>query len=268
MNKIVLVTGASSGIGKAISEVLASAGWTVYSVSRSASESMSTTPGITSMAMDVTKPESVAAVVDYVIRKHGKIDAVINNAGTGFNGPAENITNDEIRSNFELNVLGAWNVSRAVLPAMRSQGDGYIISISSIAGLMGLPYRSVYSATKHALEGFMESLSMEVKRFGIHVSIIEPAEFKTSIIQNRGSAHFVDTIYRDDMERVVKQINAGVAGAAEPAIVGTCVLAILNSKHPKLRYKIAPFGTKMSVVLKRILPDRMFEKILMRHFGM
>lgn len=267
MSKIILVTGASSGIGKAAAKVLSAKGHTVYGTSRNA-QNFESLENFNLLKMDVTDEISVQHAVQTILQKHGRIDVAMNNAGTGFNGPAEDVTNTDIRSNFELNVIGAWNVCRAVLPAMRNQKAGHIINISSFAGLMGLPFRSVYSATKHALEGMTESLSMEVRQWNIHVSIIEPAEFRTAIVANRGNAQNVSDHYKNDFERINTQINDGVNGAPEPEAVGHLVLKIINSTKPKLRYKLAPLGTRIGIPLKRILPGRMFEKILMKHFGM
>lgn len=267
MGKIILVTGATTGIGRSIASVLVSHGHIVYGSGRSANTG-ETKEGVLMLRMDITDENSVNDGIRLILKEQQRIDAVVNNAGTGFNGPAENISNTEAISNFNLNVLGAWNVCRAVIPHMRRQGRGNIINISSFAGLMGLPFRALYCTTKHALEGLMESMSLELVNSGIWVSIIEPAEFKTDIVQNRGSANFIDPIYDRDFSRIVEQINSGVEAAPEPTVVGHCVHRILNSKSPKLRYKLAPFGTKMSIFLKRILPDRVFEKMMLKHFGL
>ncbi|MDZ4823589.1 MAG: SDR family oxidoreductase [Flavobacteriales bacterium] len=267
MSKIILVTGASSGIGKAIAKVLSTNGHTVYGTSRRA-QNFEPLENFCMVQMDVIDENSVRQAIEIIQLKHGRLDVVVNNAGVGFNGAAEDVSNEEIRNNFELNVIGAWNVCRAVLPIMRNQKSGHIISISSFAGLMGLPFRSVYSATKHALEGMMECLSMEVQQWNVHVSIIEPAEFKTNIIDNRGTSKKVGEHYRSDFQRITKQINEGVNGAPEPGMVGEVVLKIISSQHPKLRYKIAPLSTRLSIPLKRLLPARMFERMMMKRFGL
>ncbi|MBL7944248.1 MAG: SDR family oxidoreductase, partial [Flavobacteriales bacterium] len=239
MSKVILVTGASGGIGKAIARACASAGHNVYGTSRKATPWQSF-ENFQLLPMEVTDENSVREAIRLILEKHGRIDVVVNNAGSGFNGAAEDVSNEEVEGNFRLNVVGAWNVCRAVLPAMRSQQGGYILAVSSFAGQIGLPFRSVYAASKHALEGMMESLSIEVRRWNIKVVIVQPAEFSTGIIENRGNAANISATYRSDFDRINQQINEGVRHAAPPDEMGEVVLRIINHASPKLRYRVAP----------------------------
>ena len=267
MSRIILVTGASSGIGLAIARFLSEKGETVLGTSRGANHG-DKLEKFSLVQMDITKEDSVKSAVQFILQKHGRLDVVVNNAGTGFNGAVEDVTNDEVLSNFNLNVLGAWNVCRAVLPVMKKQKSGYIINVSSVAGRTGLPFRSVYSSTKHALEAMSESLSMEVKRWGINVCIVEPSEFRTSIIENRGSASQVSNDYKHDFDRIVEQINRGVSDSPEPVAMGECIYNIINNPKPKLRYVVANRTARLSILLKKILPGRMYERLVMKHYGM
>jgi NAD(P)-dependent dehydrogenase (short-subunit alcohol dehydrogenase family) len=267
MSKVILVTGASSGIGLAIATACAAAGHRVYGTSRKAAE-WEPLKNFHLLPMEVTDEQSVKRAVELIIERHGRIDAVINNAGSGFNGAAEDVSNTEVEANFRLNVIGPWNVCRAVLPSMRTQGGGTIMAVSSFAGQIGLPFRSVYASSKHALEGMMESLSTEVRRWNIRVVILQPAEFNTPIVQNRGSAARTSAPYRADFHRINDQINRGVAAAPPPTAMGDVVLRVLNDPAPALRYRIAPFGTRISILLKRLLPSRLFEKMLIKRFGL
>src|SRR5690606_12801781 len=175
--------GASSGIGKAIGEFLHQKGYDVYGTSRNPERiSGSVFPLI---ALDVRDTESIDNAVSAVISRSGKLDIVINNAGVGITGPLEEIPTTEIKNNFEINFFGPIEVMKAVLPQMRAQRSGLIINITSIAGYMGLPYRSVYSASKGALEIITEALRMEVKGFGVEITNIAPGDFATNIAAGR-----------------------------------------------------------------------------------
>lgn len=267
MSKVVLVTGASSGIGQAIARHLAAVGDTVYGVSRNTTEGP-VSKNLTMLRMDVCNELQVKQVVERIIGLHGRIDAVVNNAGTGFNGPVEDVSNEEVRANFELNTLGTWNVCRAVMPYMRTARSGHIINITSVAGRQGLPFRGVYAATKHATEAMSESLSMEVRHWGIQVVIVEPAEFNTPIVENRGSAAQVSDFYKADFKRVVEQVNRGVRKAPTPQVMGERIHAIIHNPHPALRYAVANRTARLSLFLKKILPGRWFERLVMKHYGL
>ncbi|WP_445749986.1 SDR family oxidoreductase, partial [Polaribacter sp.] len=180
--KIVLITGASSGIGKSIAVFLSQKGYVVYGTSRNHKNELFPFQMI---ALDVLKKETIDSAIQQIIKKEGKIDVLINNAGMGITGPIEDTPTEEMRRVFDTNFFGAIEVMKAVLPSMRAQKSGLIINVTSIAGYMGLPFRGVYSATKGALELITEATNMEVKQFGIHVVNIAPGDFATNIAAGR-----------------------------------------------------------------------------------
>ncbi len=167
MSKVVLITGGSSGIGKSIGEFLNEKGFTVYGTSRNPNNYPESKFKI--IPLDVTKKETIALAIETVVKKEDRIDVLINNAGVGITGPIEEISEKEIKANFETNFFGPINVIKAVLPQMRAQHSGLVINITSIAGYMGLPYRGVYSASKGALEIITEAFRMEIKDFNIKI---------------------------------------------------------------------------------------------------
>ena len=177
--KVILVTGGSSGIGRAIAGHLAAQGHRVYGTSRSAKWG-DTLDGFSLVNLDVTDPDSIERALALIKREAGTLDVLINNAGLGMAGPIECTSDQEARALFDTNMFGVLNVCRQAIPMLREAGGGHLINITSIAA-KSLPYRGIYAATKHAVEGLTESLSMEVKPFGIAVSIIEPGDFKTNI---------------------------------------------------------------------------------------
>ena len=183
MSKVVLVTGASSGIGKSIATFLQSKGYKVFGTSRNPKNVEDFSFEI--IALDVLKVETIDMAIDYIIKKEGRLDVLINNAGMGITGPIEDTPTDEMRAVFNTNLFGAIDVMKAVLPQMRKQKSGLIINVTSIAGYMGLPFRGLYSATKGALELVTEATSMEVKAFGIKVVNVAPGDFATNIAAGR-----------------------------------------------------------------------------------
>src|ERR1700759_3251829 len=191
--QVVLVTGASSGIGLACATYLAGRGYRVYGTSRRAGTSQK--GSVAMLVADVTNDLSVEQAVAAVLEREGRLDIVVNNAGMCLAGPAENTSIEAAKSQLEVNFFGAHRVCRAVLPIMRSQRAGYIVNIGSIGGLVAIPYQSMYSASKFALEGFSESLRMEVRPFGIRVVIIEPGDHKTAITENRRMAETSGSAY-------------------------------------------------------------------------
>ena len=265
MSKVVLITGGSSGIGKAIGDFLFHKGFTVYGTSRNPEKvSNSLFPLI---ALDVRNADSIHSAVAEIIETTGRLDIVINNAGVGITGPLEEIPMGEIKNNFETNFFGPIEVMKAVLPQMRNQQSGLIINITSIAGYMGLPYRSVYSASKGALELITEALRMEVKSFGIQITNVAPGDFATNIAAGRfhapvlqGSAY--ETVYGN----VLQTMDAHVDSGSDPNEMAEAVYQIILNPNPKIHYKVGAFMQKFSIVLKRILPDKVYEKMLMNHY--
>lgn len=263
--KIILITGASSGIGKAIGEFLYHKGYTVYGTSRNPAKITNSLFPL--IALDLHDPSSITRAVAEVVRISGRIDVLINNAGVGIIGPLEEIPAAELRNHFETNLFGPIDVMKAVLPQMRIQHSGLIINITSIAGYMGLPFRAAYSASKGSLELVTEALRIEVKPFGIEVVNVAPGEFATNIAAGR---YYVpenkDSAYAATYQKTIDVINRQVGAGSDPAKMGEAVYTIINTKNPRGHYKIGPFLSKFSIVLKRILPDRIYEKMLMNHY--
>lgn len=265
MGKVILITGASSGIGKAMGEFLKNKGFTVYGTSRNPQNI--TGSAFPLLAMDVRDYASINAAVAEVIQREGRLDVLINNAGVGITGPLEEIPSAEIKNNFETNLFGPIEAMKAVLPQMRTQGSGLIINITSIAGYMGLPYRSVYSASKGALELITEALRMEVKGFGVNITNVAPGDFATNIAAGRYHAPLVKgSAYEVPYGNTLATMNDHVDSGSNPQQMAEAVYAIINSQNPKVHYKVGAFLQKFSIVLKRALPDKMYEKMLMNHY--
>lgn len=265
MSKVVLITGGSSGIGKSIGEYLHSKGFTVYGTSRNPKRITDSVFPL--VALDVRDDISIKTAVASIIEKEGRIDVLINNAGVGITGPLEEIPAEEIKNNFETNLFGPIEVMKAVLPQMRSQKKGLIINVTSIAGYMGLPYRSVYSASKGALELITEALRMEVKSFGIHITNVAPGDFATNIASGRYHAPLVKgSAYEVPYGNTLNMMNEHVDSGSDPQQMAKAVYAIINTPNPNIHYKVGAFMQKFSIVLKRVLPDKVYEKLLMNHY--
>ncbi len=265
MSKVVFITGGSTGLGKAIGEFLHHKGFVVYGTSRNPEKIINAVFPL--IALDVRNVVSIQHAIAEVIRISGRIDVVINNAGVGIIGPIEEIPTEEIRNNFETNLYGPIEVMKAVLPQMRSQKSGLIINITSIAGYMGLPYRGIYSASKGALEILTESIRMEVKPFGIEITNVAPGEFATNIAAHRYHAPvYADSAYAEIYGKTIDVINGQVDSGNNPLEMALAIHEIINTPKPNVHYKVGPFLSKFSIVLKRVLPDKVYEKMLMNHY--
>lgn len=265
MNKVVLITGGSSGIGKSIGEFLHHKGFIVYGTSRNPQTVLNSIFPL--VALDVRNVESIQAAVAKIIAVTGRVDVVINNAGVGITGPLEEIPTAEIKNNFETNFFGPIEVMKAVLPQMRQQKSGLIINVTSIAGYMGLPYRSVYSASKGALELITEALNMEVKSFGINITNVAPGDFATNIASGRFHAPLIKgSAYEAPYGMTLKMMDEHVDSGSNPDEMAVAVYNIIQAKNPRVHYKVGAFMQKLSIVLKRILPDKIYEKMLMNHY--
>lgn len=255
--KIALVTGASSGIGEATAQRLATAGYKVYGTSRRGVQAGK--QSFEMLALDVTSDESVAAAVSEVIRRDGRIDLLVNNAGFGVApGGAEESSIEQARSIFETNFFGLIRMTRAVLPQMRHQGSGHIINISSVLGFLPMPYGALYAATKHAVEGYSESLDHELRTRGIRVSIIEPAYTKTPFDANFIEPDVKLDEYREARASVSKRVNEVMATADSPVVVAETVLMAANATHPKIRYAAGKLANRLRF-LRRFAPARLVD---------
>lgn len=266
MSKVILITGASSGIGKVTAGYLSDKGFKVYGTSRNPGSGQE---HFEMLPLDVRKKESIQKAIETLLSREGRIDVLINNAGMGITGPIEETPAEEIRGVFETNFFGAIEVMKAVLPAMRRQKSGLIINVTSIAGYMGLPFRGIYSATKGALEIVTESVSMEVSSFGIRVVNVAPGDFATNIASGRyHTPAFETSPYQKIYQKNLDLMDAHVSSGKDPLEMARQIHRIINDPKPKLHYKVGEFMQKFSIVLKRILPDRVYEKLLMKHYGM
>ena len=266
MNKVVLITGASSGIGKITAEYLAEQGYTVYGTSRKV---QSERFRFQMLQMDVLKKRSIDQVIETIKQREGRLDILVNNAGMGITGPIEETATEEVKKVFDTNLFGAVEVINATLPLMREQKSGLIINVTSIAGYMGLPFRGFYSATKGALETVSEALSMEVKSFGIKVCCVAPGDFATNIAKGRYHSPVLEhSAYKNVYQKNLDLMNSHVSEGSDPKKMAEAILKIMNNPTPKIHYKVGEPLQKFSIFLKRILPDRIFEKILMKHYKM
>jgi NAD(P)-dependent dehydrogenase (short-subunit alcohol dehydrogenase family) len=265
MNKVVLITGGSSGIGKSIGEFLTEKGFIVYGTSRNPERYTESKFSI--LQLDVKKMETIQQTITTIIKKEGKLDVLINNAGAGITGAIEEIPESEIKANFDTNFFGPINVIKAVLPQMRKQQSGLIINITSIAGYMGLPYRGIYSASKGALELLTEAFRMELKDFNIKMTNMAPGDFATNIAAGRYHAPLLENSpYEKPYGNTLELMNAHVDSGSDPNLMARAVLKVINTKNPKPHYKVGAFMQKFSIVLKCVLPDTVYEKMLMKHY--
>lgn len=264
-NKVVLITGGSSGIGKSIGEFLTQKGFIVYGTSRNP-YNISNHP-FQLIALDVNNKETIIKAVDEIILSEGRLDILINNAGMGITGAIEEMPTDEMRNVFETNFFGPIEVMKAVLPQMRKQNSGLIINITSIAGYMGLPFRGIYSATKGALEIVTEAIRMEVKNFGIEVTNVAPGDFATNIASGRyHTPVFENSPYKENYQKNLNLMDNHVDSGSNPIQMAEAIFKIINTPKPKIHYKVGDFMQKFSILLKRILPDKVYEKLLMNHY--
>ena len=262
---VVLITGASSGIGKSIGEYLHLQGYKVYGTSRSPKQDHLN--GIHFLALDVTKPESIKEAVAKLIAIEGQLDVLINNAGKGITGPLAETPDEEVQAAFDTNYFGVLRVIKAVLPHMRKQRSGTIINITSIAGYMGLPYRGIYSATKSALEITTEAYRMELKEFGIKMTNIAPGDFATNIAAGRFHAPVIKgSAYEKNYGRTLAIMDEHVDHGEDPIKMAKKVHSVILTEHPTIHYRVGAFMQRISVALKHILPDKLFEKMLLNHY--
>lgn len=264
MGKTVLITGASSGIGEETVKGLLAAGHTVYAGARRLDRMQPlAVAGAHLLALDVTDETSITAAVDTVVQRTGQIDVLINNAGYGSYGALEDVPLEEARRQFEVNIFGLARLTQLVLPAMRAQGSGRIVNISSIGGKLGEPFGCWYHATKFAVEGLSDSLRMELHPFGIDVVIIEPGPILTEwnrIARDGLMRYSGEGAYRDGARSYVKVMAAADQGSmpSRPSVVANTIVQAVQARKPKTRYATGG-GAKTILFLRRILSDRAFD---------
>jgi NAD(P)-dependent dehydrogenase (short-subunit alcohol dehydrogenase family) len=265
-SKVVLITGGSSGIGKSIGQFLKTKGFTVYGTTRNLNKHSAFT-SFELLEMNVTETHTIQKAISLILEKEGRLDVLINNAGIGITGPIEETPHEEILKVFNTNFNGPIHLMKSVLPQMRKQQSGLIINITSIAGYMGLPYRGIYSATKGAMGLLTETLRMEVKDFGVHITNVAPGDFATNIASGRYHSPVLENSpYKVPYGNTLELINEGVSEGEDPILVAQTILKIINTKKPKVHYKVGSFMQKFSLFLKNALPDKVYEKLLLNHY--
>ena len=278
--RVVLITGASAGIGRATADRLHGDGWTVVGASRRGTGS----PGWTPLVMDVDDDESVASGVQAVVAEHGGLHAVVACAGWGLAGAVEQTPISMAKEQIETNFWGAVRVVQAALPIMRGQGGGRVVLVSSIGGIIGIPFQAFYSASKFALEGYGEALAYEVAPFGVEVSMIEPGNVRTDFTASRrdvrpppgpgpgdGDGDSGDNgggdPYAAMVAKAVGLMARDEANGVAADDVAAAIAAILRSPHPRRRVSVGKAGERVGVIAKRLMPYRLFERAAKSSLG-
>lgn len=261
---VALITGASSGIGKASAEALQKAGYMVFGTSRKAGGSGP--KGATMLVADVTDDASVQRLVQDVMAAAGRIDLLVNNAGYALSGAAEESTVGQVQALFDTNFHGVVRVTNAVLPIMRAQGGGRILNIGSVLGLIPGPFGAYYAASKHAIEGYSESLDHEVRPFGIRVAVIEPWATKTSIEANSPQGDRPVAAYAGTLARYRMAFDASMAAGDTAEDVAATILAAAQDRAPRLRYPSGKAARQTSFA-RRFLPRSFFDRTLRKQFN-
>jgi NAD(P)-dependent dehydrogenase (short-subunit alcohol dehydrogenase family) len=255
---VALVTGASSGIGQAAALALAAAGFEVVGTSRNAS-TLTPRDDVSFLDLDVASDESVSTAVGRVLERFGRIDVLVNNAGIGTAGAAEESSLAQDQRVFDINVFGLIRMTKAVLPHMRAQGAGRIINISSVLGFIPQPYMAVYAASKHAVEGYSESLDHEVREHGVRVLLVEPAYTNTGFEANSIRPDTPLPVYAQQRHVFDHVLATAIKDGDDPATVATTIVAAATDPKPKLRYTAGSVAGRVST-LRRIAPSRAFDK--------
>lgn len=261
--QVVLITGVSSGIGRATATLLAARGFRVFGTVRNSSQSAP--PGVTAVHLDVTEQASVDAAIAAVLAQAGRIDALVNNAGTALVGAIEETTGEQAQALFETNFFGAARVTRAVLPTMRAQRSGRVVFVGSIAGVLPAPFMGFYAASKHAVEGYAESLDHEVRALGIRSIVVEPGFTRTHIDRNGSAAASPLEDYAQVRARTAKGIDASVKDGDEPEVIAQAILEALRASKPRLRYPVGR-GVPRMAALRSLLPERLFDRSLRKRY--
>ncbi len=255
---VALVTGASSGIGKATAGALAAAGFDVIGTSRDTAR-VAPPDGVWFLDLDVTSEASVTAAVEQVVEQFGRIDVLVNNAGMGAIGAAEESSVALAQDVFDVNVFGVMRMAKAVLPHMRAQGRGRIINLSSVVGFLPSPYMAVYAASKHAIEGYSESLDHEVREHGVRALLVEPAYTSTGFEANSPRPDTPLEVYADQRRAFDRTIETAIKDGDDPAVVAKVIVAAATDPKPKLRYTAGSVAGTASK-LRRLAPAWAFDK--------
>lgn len=266
--KVILITGVSSGFGRAMALTLAAQGHAVYGVSRRIPDGEVLQALSGHIQTDLCKPKSAQLVVSQVVAAQGRLDVLINNAGAGIGGALEETTGSALEELFQINFFAMTRLCRAALPVMRRQESGLILNFSSLGGIAGLPYQGAYSATKFAVEGYTETLYSEVKSFGIRVVLMEPGNFATGFTGSRIIATAPDSPYAADHRAALKRIEADEHSGTHPQVLADQVARIIETRHPRLRYTAGNPAERLLVKSRHFLGDRLFLMLLRKYYGL
>ena len=262
-DKTTLVTGVSSGIGREIAQLLAERGARVFGTVRNP-QSASPIPGVEIVRMEVTDDASVNEAVHSIVQNAGPIQYLVNNAGYAASGALEETSMEEARQQFETNFFGVLRVTNAFLPGLRQAGDGRIVNISSVAGFLPAPYMGIYAASKHALEGYTETLDHEVRRFGVRALLVQPAYTKSKISGNTKFAAVALEVYADERKRLNDLVEQSIENGDDPRLVAEAVWSALTAKSPRLRY---PVGKVIALSrMRRFVPAGILDKSFRKQF--
>jgi short-subunit dehydrogenase len=264
-NQVTLVTGASSGIGREIAQLLAQRGARVFGTARNP-QSAAPIRGVEFVRMDVTDDASVSAAIQHIERNAGPVQVLVNNAGYGLTGALEETALTEAREQFETNFFGVLRVTNAVLARMRQAGYGRIVNISSVVGFIPAPFMGMYTASKHAVEGYTETLDHEVRQFGVRAVLVQPAYTKSNINQNEKAAHTHLDAYAVQRQRMHELVAKGVTNGDEPQLVAEAVWRAVTAKSPRLRYPVGK-GVLVSL-LHRFAPVALFDRAIRKESGL
>lgn len=260
--QVVLVTGASSGIGKATAVAFAAAGFQVIGTSRKTA-GLTAPAGVTYLDLDVTADESVAAAATQVIDRFGRIDVLVNNAGVGTTGAAEEFSASQSQDVFDINVFGVMRMTNAVLPHMRAQRSGRIINVSSLSGFVPSPFMALYVATKHAVEGYSQSLDHEVREYGVRVLLVEPGPINTPFGDHSVQADTPLPLYAAGRANYEAVLAKNASSGDDPAVVAHVIVEAATDRNPKLRRTAGSTAARISAV-HRIAPARTFDRVIRR----
>jgi len=264
-SKVVLITGASSGIGQLCADQLHRSGWTVIGASRRGTS----TGTWRALVIDVDDNESVAQGVASVVAEHGRLDAVVACAGWGLAGSVEQTPIVDAIAQLDTNFWGTVRVVQAALPVMREQRSGRLVLMSSLGGVIALPFQAFYTASKFALEGYGEALAYEVEPFGINVTLVQPGNFRTGFTDSRRQVtpSDGDTTYAAASSKAVGLMERDEMNGADPALVAAAVERVLTAERPPLRVSVGKFGERIGIGAKRLLPQRLFTRVVRGSLG-
>ena len=262
-DKTTLVTGVSSGIGREIAQLMAERGARVFGTVRNP-QSDGSIRGVDLVRMDVTEDASVSEALQRIVLEAGPVQFLVNNAGYSFIGALEETSVAEARQQFETNLFGVLRVTNAILPGMRQQGNGRIVNISSVLGFLPAPYWGIYAASKHAVEGYTETLDHEIRRFGVRALLVEPAYTRTKLSGNTKEAQITLDIYADERKRLTSEALQNIERGDDPRMVAEAVYNALTAKSPRLRYPVGK-GVGLSR-MRRFVPAGMFDKSFRKQF--